>query len=146
MDNSTGPSLQPNGALKIYLVDSPSSLDSIIIFIKHIDVHKAGNDSSSGWYTINDSLRSFDLLTLRNGAGALLGDSVLSAGDYTQIRLILEDGNYAINNGVKHNLTIPSGMQAGIKLNHEFTIESGNLYELILDFNVDKSIQVTGNG
>ncbi len=145
-DNATGPSLQQNGALKIYLVDSPSSLDSIIIFVKRIDVHKAGNDSSSGWYTINDSLRSFDLLTLRNGANALLGDTVLCAGEYTQIRLILDDENYAINNGVKHNLTIPSGMQTGIKLNHEFTIESGNLYELILDFNVDKSIHVTGNG
>ena len=47
---------------------------------------------------------------------------------------------------MKHSLNITSGMQTGIKLNHEFTIESGNLYELILDFNVDKSVRITGNG
>jgi hypothetical protein len=60
--------------------------------------------------------------------------------------VILDDGNYVIDQGVKHYLTVPSGMETGIKLNHQFTIESDNLYELYLDFNVDKSVHITGNG
>jgi hypothetical protein len=150
-DNSTDPTTAPTnaqgkGLLKLYLVDSPSSLDSVIIFVKQVEVHKSGSDSTSGWYIINDSLRSFDLLELRNGASAVLGDTSLDAGNYTQIRLILDEGNYVIDNGIKQYLKVPSGTQTGIKLNHDFTIEHNILYELILDFNVDKSIHKTGNG
>ena len=80
------------------------------------------------------------------GANAVLGDTSLSAGKYTQILLIVEDGSYVVDGGVKNNLIIPSGSQSGIKLNHSFDIEGGNLYEFYLDFNVDKSIIITGNG
>ena len=57
----------------------------------------------------------------------------------------MEDGSYVIDDGVKEKLNIPSGSQSGIKLTHSFDIESGNLYEFYLDFNVDKSIIQTGN-
>jgi len=133
------------GTLKMYLVDLPSSFDSVVVSVKQVEVHSAGN-GNSGWYVINDSLRSFDLLQLINGASAVLGDSVLLAGLYTQIRLVLGDSNYVVDSGTKHNLTVPSGMETGIKLNHSFTIEPNTLYELLLDFNVDKSIHITGTG
>jgi hypothetical protein len=149
-DNSTDPvtqtTLEGKSNLKIYLVDSPSSLDSVIIFVNRVEVHKSSSDSTSGWYVVNNIARKFDLLELRNGASVVLGDSVLEPGYYTQIRLILDSGSYVVDNGIQHNLTIPSGFQTGIKLNHQFTLEPNNLYELILDFNVDKSIHVTGNG
>jgi hypothetical protein len=141
-DNSTEPKLG-SGSLKIYLVDSPASFDSVIIFVKRVEVHSS---DISAWHIINNTLRSFDLLQLRNGASAVLGDSVLPSGNYTMLRLILGDGSYVIFDGIKYNLTIPSGVQTGIKLNHAFTVEPNTLYELLLDFNVDKSIHKTGNG
>lgn len=145
-DNSTEPTLQGKSSLKVYLVDSPSTLDSVFIFVNRVEVHRSSNDSTSGWFVINDTPRSFDLMQLRNGASAVLGDTVLEPGQYSQIRLILSDGNYAVDQGVQHKLTVPSGFQTGIKLNHEFTLEPNNLYELVLDFNVNKSVHVTGNG
>lgn len=135
-----------NGRLKMYLVDSPSTLDSVIICVTRVEVHKSGSDSTSGWFVINDSTRYFDLLLLTNGASAVLGDTSLAPGQYTQIRLIIGEGSYVIDQGVKHELEIPSASQTGLKLIHQFTIESGKLYELILDFNVEKSIIITGNG
>jgi Domain of unknown function (DUF4382) len=135
-----------NGRLKMYLVDSPAALDSVIICVTRVEVHRAGSDSTSGWFIINDSTRYFDLLRLTNGASAILGDTSLPAGQYTQIRLIIGEGSYVIDQGVKHDLEIPSGSQTGLKLIHQFTIESGKLYELLLDFNVEKSIIITGNG
>lgn len=138
--------VEQNGRLKMYLVDSPSTLDSVIICVTRVEVHKSGSDSTSGWFVINDSTRYFDLLLLTNGASSVLGDTTLTAGKYTQIRLIIGTGSYVIDQGVKHNLEIPSGSQTGLKLTHQFTIEGGKLYELILDFNVDKSIIITGNG
>jgi len=138
--------VDPNGRLKMYLIDSPAALDSVIICVTRVEVHRAGNDSTSGWFVINDSTRYFDLLQLTNGASAILGDTSLPAGQYTQIRLFIGDGSYVIDQGIKHFLEVPSGSQSGLKLIHQFTIESNKLYELLLDFNVEKSIVITGNG
>ena len=146
-DDSTGvdPVVQ-NGRLKMYLVDSPAAFDSVIICITSVEVHKIGNDSTGGWFVINDSTRYFDLLLLTNGASAILGDTSLAAGHYTQIRLIIGVGSYVVVQGVKHNLEISSGFQTGLKLIHQFTIEGGKLYELILDFDAEQSIVISGNG
>ena len=145
-DQSTDVEPVANGRLKMYLVDSPSTLDSVIICVTRVEVHKSGSDSTSGWLVINDSTRYFDLLLLTNGATAVLGDTLLSPGHYTQIRLIIGDGSHVVDQGIKHDLEIPSGSQSGLKLTSQFTIESGKLYELLLDFNVEKSIIITGNG
>ena len=56
--------VEQNGRLKMYLVDSPSTLDSVIICVTRVEVHKSGSDSTSGWFVINDSTRYFDLLLL----------------------------------------------------------------------------------
>ena len=135
------------GRLIVYLSDSPASYDSVVVRISRVEVHVSGTDTTSGsWFVINDSLRNFDLLELRNGASAVLGDTSLPPGNYTQIRLIVADSSYVVDNDGPHLLTIPSGYQTGIKLNHSFNIESDNIYELLLDFNVEKSIVTTGNG
>jgi hypothetical protein len=145
-DSSNVDPVSQNGRIKMYLVDSPSTLDSVIICVTRVEVHKSGSDSTSGWFVINDSTRYFDLLLLTNGASAILGDTDLTAGHYTQIRLIIGEGSYVVDQGIKHDLEIPSGSHSGLKLIHQFTIESGQLYELLLDFNVEKSIIITGNG
>ena len=131
-----------DGRLKVYLMDAPASIDSVIINITGVDVHLSGWD----WFNVNDTSGYFDLLQLTNGASVVLGDHQLQSGHYTQLRLILGDGNYVIDNGVKHELVIPSGAESGLKLTHQFTIEPDNVYELYLDFDVDKSIEITGEG
>lgn len=55
-------------------------------------------------------------------------------------------GSNVVVNGVTYPLEIPSGEQTGIKLNHGSVIESGLLYDLILDFDAERSIVLTGNG
>lgn len=147
-NNPTQPGLNSGeGQLKIYMVDSPALLDSVVIQVIQVGAHFTGNDTTEGgWMVLNNTERYFDLLQLTNGAIAVLGDTTLPAGSYTQIRLLLGDDNYVINNGVKHDLTTPSAQQSGLKLIHPFDIIAGNVYELYLDFNVEKSIVITGNG
>ena len=143
-DNSTGPASGKNGQLKLSMVDSPGNYDEVNIVVTRVEVHMSGD--SSNWMVVNPVPHTYDLLQLRNGASVVLGDTFLTAGHYTQIRLILGDGSNVVVNGITYPLVIPSGMQTGIKLNHEFDIELGNLYELLLDFNADQSIHITGNG
>jgi len=146
-DKVTDPTQSGSGRLKIHMVDSPAELDSVVIHVIQVSVHKAGGDTSdAGWIIINDTERYFDLLQLTNGASVVLGDTTLSAGKYTQIRLLLGEDNYVYHNGIKYDLTVPSGQQTGLKLIHPFDILPDVLYELYLDFNVDKSVHITGNG
>ncbi|MBU0473272.1 MAG: DUF4382 domain-containing protein [Bacteroidetes bacterium] len=143
--DSTSPD-SGQGELKITMVDAPAGYESINIVVTRVEVHKADVDSSSGWVIINNNIATYDLLTLRNGASAILGSNFFDAGNYTQIRLFIGEGSNVVVDGVTYPLEIPSGSQSGLKLNHEFQIQSDVIYELLLDFDAQHSIVLTGNG
>ena len=134
------------GQIKITMVDAPADYDQVNIAVIRVEVHKAGSDSNSSWFTINNNAATYDLLTLRNGASVVLGNNTLDAGHYTQIRLIIGAGSNIVVDGIVYPLEIPSGEQSGVKLNHQFEIQPGLLYELLLDFDAERSIVLTGNG
>jgi hypothetical protein len=134
------------GQLKITMVDAPAAYDQINIAVNRVEVHRSGSDSSSGWFVINNNPATYNLLDLRNGVSVILGDNSLDAGSYTQIRLIIGTGSNIVVDGITYPLEVPSGEQSGIKLNHEFEIQSGLIYELMLDFDAEHSIVLTGNG
>ncbi len=144
--DSTSPGTAGTGEIRMYLVDSPSKYDAVNIVVTRVEVHEADADSNSGWWVVNDSTATYDLLVLANGANAILGDTVLPASHYTQIRLYIADGGNVVVEGITYPLTIPSGVQSGLKLNHQFDIEPNTLYELTLDFDAESSIHQTGNG
>lgn len=141
--DSSNPS---TGTLKVNLVDSPAAYDAVFVQIDSVEAHAADADSNGGWHVVSSRTGTYDLLTLRNGLSALLVDEQLPAGHYTQIRLKLGAGNSVVVDGVAHDLTVPSGMRSGLKLNHPFTIEGGEIYEITMDFDAARSIHMTGNG
>jgi len=143
--SSTKPTQDRQGEIRVYLVDSPAEYDAVNIVVTEVSVHSSDADSASGWVVLNDATRTFDLLTLRNGASQILGETLLNTGDYTQIRLKLADSCTVIVDGQTHPLEVPSGAQSGLKLNHPFQIAANTLYELTLDFDATRSIHVTGN-
>lgn len=107
--------------------------------------------------------QTFNLLELQNGNSLHLGDIVLPVGYYTEIRFKLDAA--AKNEKVKSNpgcyivfpanedhetkwsepLFVPSGGQSGYKGKGEFYITANAKIEIMADFNVEKSIVVTGN-
>ncbi|MGA7838581.1 MAG: DUF4382 domain-containing protein [Ignavibacteriaceae bacterium] len=142
--DSTGPATG-QGQIMMKMVDAPGDYDQVNIVVTKVEVHSDVADSTSGWVTINNNTSTYDLLSLRNGANAILGDATLDAGHYTQIRLIIGAGSNVVVNGKAYSLDISSGAQTGIKLNHEFDIKDGQVYSLLLDFNAESSIILTGN-
>ena len=134
------------GQITMTIVDSPADFEHVNIVVTRVEVHKTGSDSTSGWVVINENAATYDLLSLRNGASAVLGNRSLDVGHYSQIRLILGTGSNIVVNGATFSLNVPSGTQSGVKLNHEFEIRDGELYALTLDFNLEHSIVLTGNG
>lgn len=146
-DNSTDPTNSTGeGQFTLKLIDSVGPYDEVNIEFIEVAVHRAGDDSTSGWMVVSTDTLTANLLEFTNGNYAMLADSSLAAGEYTQVRLLLTDNNTVVVDGVSHELEIPSGSTSGLKLNHPFVLEDGVTYAATLDFDAERSIHMTGNG
>lgn len=128
------------GRLVLSITDAPAVYDEVTIKFTDIDVSTTG-----GWISIKQSQsQTIDLLEWNNGKSIIIGQKDMAPTKITQIRLMIDTAWISVD-GQKHELEIPSGLQTGLKINVNFDIVEGVTYELVLDFDVDKSIVVTGN-
>jgi len=134
------------GHIQLSLIDSAGPYDEVNIQVIRISVHRADEDTLTGWRVLSGDTLAIDLLDYVNGQSIILADTVLAAGDYTQVRLLLGDENNVVVDGTAHDLNIPSGSTTGIKLNHPFTLSDGALYAVTLDWDAERSIHQTGGG
>jgi hypothetical protein len=150
--------------LQVSLTDKMSDeYQNVFVAIKEIRVVPAGMegapDSHPGLPVIAtfDTPHVVDILTLRFQQD-LLGTAVLPPGNYNQVRLILVPNptgpdavpvNYLTlknNPDVKIPLTTPSGVQSGLKVLGKFSVKSGILNAIMLDFDPNTAIVARGNG
>ena len=146
------------GTLGVSLTDAPAcGFDAVNVTVSKVRVHQSSTagDTDSGWSEIVLSpARKINLLNLTNGTLDALGQTSLSAGRYTQLRLVLDanTGNGLANSVVPSggtaevSLETPSAVQSGIKLTNEFDVAAGQRVDLVLDFDACKSVVTRGNG
>lgn len=164
-DNSGG-SGTGTGTLGVSLTDAPAcGFDAVNVTVSKVRVHQSGSatDHTPGWTDITlNSPRKINLLDLNdptqpNLALDSLGDTPLEAGHYTQLRLVLVPNsnnphsplsNSVVLSGTTTEIALdtPSGIQTGIKLNHQFDVGSGQRVDLVLDFDACKSVVTRSNG
>ena len=138
-DNEATEPSQESGYLIVHLTDAPAIFDAVNITFSEISAH-----IDSDWVTIKlKSDSTVNLLDWTNGRSMILGQDEIPAGHYTQVRLIIESAEIVIQNQT-FPLVVPSGAQTGLKLGFHFTVDPGSAYELVLDFDVNKSIITTG--
>ncbi|HLE17277.1 MAG TPA: DUF4382 domain-containing protein, partial [Syntrophales bacterium] len=148
------------GTLKVSLTDVPAGgFAKVNVTISKVRVHQSSSapENDAGWTDITlNPARKINLLGLMNGVLEDLGQTSLSAGHYTQLRLVLaanSETNPFANSVVlssdpdtENALDTPSGVQSGIKLINEFDVTSGQRVDLVLDFDALKSVVKRGNG
>ena len=128
------------GTLRVAMVDAPDpTVTAVNITVDRVEAH-VNND----WVPIAVTPQSFDLLDLVQNK-AILGSATLPTGHYNQIRLFVSNATVTDATGT-HPVTIPSSAQTGIKVNVDYDINSDEITEVLLDFNVEKSIHKTGAG
>ncbi len=135
------------GTIEVRVTDAPPeyAFETIEITFAEVAIHTAGDDGDGEWtyITIVDG-SPIDLLTLQGGVDALLATGIVTAGNYTQPRLIIESIAVTLNNDDEPpEVILPSGE---LKLVRPFTIETGVTTTLLLDFIAAESIVVTGAG
>ncbi len=98
----------------------------------------------SEWMTISlsDNATTFDLLQIQ-GVEQYLGESEVAAGKYTQVRLVVTQVQVALGGGELQDAEIPS---RELKLVHPFKVTAGETTVMVLDFEADKMVTVTGAG
>lgn len=134
-----------SGAINVHLVDGPiSGFQEVNVNIQRVEISQAGN----GWITLGTPNKTINLLSLTGGVEELLvSGASLSEGQYQQMRLVLGSGNtLKLGDGSVVSLTVPSGLQTGIKLIVSFEVQAGTTKDVFIDFDAAHSIQVVKAG
>jgi len=156
--SGTSTASTPTGTLSLSITDTPPQLGQNVtgvnIAVIGIEYNYEGN-----WTTAEDFVpQTFNLLDLQNGKSLHLGDMILPAGHYSEIRFILAaptkesevksnpDCNITFSDKPTQPLFVPSGGQSGYKGKGAFDITADAKIEVTADFDVHKSIVVKGNG
>jgi hypothetical protein len=127
----------------IRMTDTPNpSFDGVFIDLQGIEI--TGGDGQTVSLSINKG--TYNLLDLSNGTSTLIASDILEVSKVEQIRLILGPKNSVLIDNNNYPLSTPSADQSGLKLQLHQTLQQGVLYNVLLDFDANKSIVVTGNG
>lgn len=133
------------GTLNVRLTDAPATYQAVYIDIQQVDLNR-GTEEQPQWQTIRSQPMRLDLLKLNNGADTLLASIQIETGTYNQLRFILGDNNEVIVDGESNSLTVPSGDESGFKVNLNAEVTEDTPVTKVIDFDVARSVAVTGNG
>lgn len=135
-----------SGTFSLSVTDAPvDDATAVVVTFTAVTLKPADGDA----ITITlDTPQSINLLDYQNGQSvSLLQDESVTAGDYAWIRLTLDESNTYIRDSTgDHLLTIPSSAQTGLKLNNSFTLSNDEDLAYTIDFNLRKSVHLTGSG
>jgi hypothetical protein len=109
------------------------------------------NDSNDSWQDVDlNGSRTINLLALQDGNYTVLDTTELPAGEIRHVRFVLDLDNCYItfkdDTQTQLKLDIPSGGQTGYKSVNGFVIATGGVTNITADFDVRKSVTVTGKG
>jgi hypothetical protein len=158
-DGGTGPG---DASVRVLLTDAPLDyLASAWVDIGAVELLPA-NGGAPVLLTDDGTDGLVDLMTLQGDVTRNIAEADIEAGEYSQLRLIVEAARVKLAGGREFegtgsdekDLVIPSGAQTGIKLNlaaaggdgpaGPITIASGETI-LVVDFDVSQSFVIQGN-
>jgi len=162
----------PIGTIEVRVTDAPpgAEVTSIMVQVSEVVIHKAvaeqeqeseqeeeqqqeqeqeqeqeqqQQEELGEWIPIQiTGPNPFDLLQIR-GLEEVLATDEVEAGKYTQIRMTIDSIQVILGDGDPQEATVPSGK---LKFVRPFNVEEGETTVLLLDFDADKSVVVTGSG
>ncbi len=131
-----------NYPLSVRMTDAPGPYNAVFIDLQGVEI--TGSNGKAVLMNVNTGI--YNLLAYSNGMDTLIATGSLNVATVSQIRLILGPNNSVMVDSVLYPLDTPSADQSGLKLQVHQTLQAGVLYSILLDFDANKSIVMTGNG
>lgn len=128
--------------VKVRLTDAPGDYQQVNVEVTGVEF-KIKNETI---VNLNVSTGIYNLLDFVNGTDTLIASADVESGTLSQVRLILGTNNTIKVDGIVYPLSAPSAQQSGLKLSMNTELVAGEDYNLLLDFDANRSIVNTGNG
>jgi len=138
-DSSTN---NPKYSYAVRMTDSPGPYKAVYIDLQAVELTGSGGKT----IILNTIPGIYNLVDLANGKDTLIAFADLKDATVQQIRLILGPNNSVVVGNDTYPLSTPSAEQSGLKLQVHQTLQAGILYQVLLDFDANKSIVEEGNG
>ena len=105
---------------------------------------KPEDQGGAGWLSlaIPEGANSFDLIKIK-GIEEVLATGDLEVGKYTQLRLVIDKVEVTLGGNKTQEAIVPSGV---LKFVGPFDVVAGETTIILLDFDAEKSVTVTGAG
>ncbi|SET89813.1 DUF4382 domain-containing protein [Hymenobacter actinosclerus] len=137
-----------SSTLEVRLTDAPGDFRAVVLDVQKIEIHLKEEGNPDGWRLLPFKAQPINVLEYVNGRSALLVSSDFDPGTLKEIRLVLGPDSYVTGrDGQRYDLKTPSGQSSGIKLklDKKNLYQQRDNYQLLLDFDVAKSIVERGN-
>lgn len=137
-----------SGNFTLLMTDAPvDDADAVNLTIDEVAIRRANSDGE--WVTLDIETATYNLLDLQNNAMTPLAEQDVPADTYTELRFVLacdgDSGGEIVIDGESFPLKVPSGCVSGFKAKGEFTVGGDTETVVILDFDLRKSITLTGS-
>jgi hypothetical protein len=129
-------------AYNVRMTDAPGPYDAVFIDLQGVEI--TGQNGKGVMLNVQAGI--YNLLNFTNGLDTLIASGNLTDANVKQIRLILGSNNSVVIDSVSYPLSTPSAEQSGLKLQVHQTLVAGVTYNVLLDFDANKSIVSKGNG
>ena len=142
-------STSSTGEVFLKLTDAPTDDKNVKgVYVTFDALRYQYADSNDSWQDVDlNESRTINLLDLQDGNTTLLNHVELPAGEIAHVRFVLNTNECYVDLvvGGMQPLEVPSGDQTGFKAIGGFTIPAGGTVNVTADFDVRKSVTVTGN-
>jgi len=162
-------SAQPaSGKVEVYVTDAPpdEEITAVLLTVSGLEIHLADaeqeqeqsasdnvgqkqeqerdQEGEGEWINIavSGNMATFDLLEVKD-IEEFFGGAEVAAGKYTQLRLVVEKAEVALDGGEPQEARVPGGE---VKIVQPFDVAAGETTAILLDFDAERSVNVTGAG
>lgn len=136
---------KPEALLNVVLIDAPPLYDSVFveIFGVNVTMNVQGRETEEQTFFIEYELgdKQVKVSDYVGGEVLLLGREPLPPGQIIGMELEIGTSNYLWENEDRYNLPLVETATTLIPIDIEMFLESGFSYDVVLDFDLEKSIQ-----